>query len=442
MLAIQSDKRYTSADMKHTLKKTNDTTRLLTISLDADDLAKIKVGTLAHMAQHVKVAGFRPGKVPANIAEKHIDPNQLNNELLEDAVNSAAVKVLEIEGIMPLDRPKVEVQKFVPASLLEFTAELEVIPEIKLGDYKKLKAEKSKSEVTAKDVTEVLENLQRQHATKQVAKRAAKNGDEVTIDFVGTDAAGKEVEGASGQDYKLVLGSKSFIPGFEEGIVGAKAGDKLDLKLTFPKDYHHEPLKGAKVNFAVTVKEVQEVVLSELNDEFAAKVGPFKTLVDLKADIKRELTEQMKRELENKLKDSLVEQLVMASRVPVPEVLVGDQLAGIERDFTQDLMYRGQTLDQFLASKKLTKEEWQAGELRDAAVRRVQVGLALSELSKLEKIEVTQEELEARLKDMLSRYGDTPEIKKQLDTPEARRDLANRVLTEKTVSRLVELNTK
>jgi len=441
-LAIQSAARYTGQDMKHTVKKTNDTTRLITIELDADDLAQIKANTLVHLAKHVKVAGFRPGKVPAHIAEKHIDPTQLNSELLEEAVNSAAVKVLDAEGIMPLDRPKVEVKKFEPASGLEFTAELQVIPDIKLGDYKKLKAIKPSTTVNAKDVDDVLANLQRQQAAKKPAARAAKDGDELTIDFVGTDKDGKDVAGATAKDYQLVLGSGSFIPGFEAALVGVKKGDKRDVPLTFPKDYHHAPLKNAKVNFAVTVNEVSEVTLPALNDKFASLVGPFKTLADLKADIKRELTEQMEREAADKLKDDLVEQLVKASSVPVPEVLVADQMVSLERDFVQNLMYRGQTLEQYLAEKGLTKEEWQAKELRDAAVRRVQVGLVLAELSKVEKIDVSREELEARLTEMLKSYGNSPEIKKQLDTPEARRDLANRVLTEKTVSRLVQLNTK
>ena len=441
-LAIQSAARYTGQDMKHTVKKTNDTTRLITIELDADDLAQIKANTLVHLAKHVKVAGFRPGKVPAHIAEKHIDPTQLNSELLEEAVNSAAVKVLDAEGIMPLDRPKVEVKKFEPASGLEFTAELQVIPDIKLGDYKKLKAIKPSTTVNAKDVDDVLANLQRQQATKKPAARAAKDGDELTIDFVGTDKDGKDVAGATAKDYQLVLGSGSFIPGFEAALVGVKKGDKRDVPLTFPKDYHHAPLKNAKVNFAVTVNEVSEVTLPALDDKFASLVGPFKTLADLKADIKRELTEQMEREAADKLKDDLVEQLVKASSVPVPEVLVADQMVSLERDFVQNLMYRGQTLEQYLAEKGLTKEEWQAKELRDAAVRRVQVGLVLAELSKVEKIDLSREELEARLAEMLKSYGNSPEIKKQLDTPEARRDLANRVLTEKTVSRLVQLNTK
>jgi trigger factor len=234
----------------------------------------------------------------------------------------------------------------------------------------------------------------------------------------------------------------AFIPGFEEGLVGKKTGDVFDLPLTFPKDYHHKPLAGAKVTFKVTVKSVKGVQKPELNDEFAAKAGPFKTLAELKADVTRELTEQKEREAVDKMKDMLVEQLVKGSHVPAPDVLVDDQIASIERDFIQNLMYRGITLDQYLEQEKLTKEEWHTKELRPQAERRVQVGLALAELSKAEGIEVSREELDVRLQEMLQRYGNAPDVAKQLDTPETRRDIANRMLTEKTVDRLVDINSK
>ena len=426
--------------MKHVVKKPSDTQVHLTVTLDAADLAPIQKKTIVRLAKSVKVPGFRAGKVPADVAAKNIDPSQLSGEVLEDAVNASAIEVIDAENIMPLDRPKVEIVKYVPGELLEFTAEIEVIPAVKLGDYKKLKAAKDKVSVTGKDVQEVVERLQSNMATKNNVDRAAKMGDEIVMDFAGADADGKEVAGATGNDYELVLGSGTFIPGFEEGLVGKKAGDVFDLPLTFPKDYHHRPLANAKVTFKVTVKAVKEQVKPELNDEFAAKTGPFKTLAELKADVKRELTEQKEREATDKLKDQLVEQLVKASHVPAPQVLIDDQLQSIERDFVQNLMYRGMTLDQYLEQQAVTKEDWQTKELRPQAERRVQVGLALAELSKAEKIEVSKEDMEARLAEMLQRYGDTPEVTKQLDTPESRRDIANRMLTEKTVDRLVELN--
>jgi trigger factor len=278
-------------------------------------------------------------------------------------------------------------------------------------------------------------------AEKKTVDRASKAGDEVIINFVGTDKDGKEVAGASGSDYPLTLGSKSFIPGFEEGLVGKKAGDHADLPLTFPKDYHHKPLASVKVTFAVDVKEVKTVTLPDLNDEFAVTTGPFKTVEELKADIRRELTDQKEREALDKLRDQLVEQLVKGSNIPTPEVLIADQMASLEKDFVQNLLYRGMTLPQYLEQQKQTEDEWRDSELREQAVRRVQVGLALAELSKVEKIEASMDELNARLQEMLQQYGSDTKIREQLDTPEARRDLANRIITEKTVDRLVELNT-
>lgn len=425
--------------MKYTRKHNSQTNTTLTVTLEAKDLAHTKPQTLARLSTKLKVPGFRPGKVPAHLAEKHLDPNMLSVELAEDAVNHFLVEVFETEQLQPLDRPKVELGKYVPNQQLEFTAEVEVLPEIKLGDYKKLTIKKQTIKIADKDVDEVLERMRSGMAEKQPVERAAKDGDEVTIDFVGTQN-GKPVAGATGKDYPLTLGSSTFIPGFEEGLVGKKAGDTFDLPLTFPKDYGHKPLAGAKVTFAVTVKVVKEVVLPKLTDEFAATCGPFKTVEELRADIKRELTDQKEREANEKLKDELIEQLVKVSNIPTPEILITDQLASLERDFIQNLLYRGITLDQYLSEQKQTKDEWRGKELREQAVRRVQVGLALAELSKLEKVAVSMEELTERLNVMLQQYGHDAKLREQFNTPEARRDIANRLITEKTIDRLVELN--
>jgi trigger factor len=428
--------------MKYTRKNTSDTQVAFTVTLDAADLAKIKKTTVARLSKKVKVAGFRDGKVPANVAEKHLDQNALGMEVAEDAVNAFMVEVLEGEKVQPLDSPHVDLSSYVPGESLEFKADVQILPAIKLGDYKSLKAKKPTIKVDDKDVDEVIERMRQGLSQKKEADHPAKDGDEVVIDFHGTDKDGKDVAGATGKEYPLTLGSSSFIPGFEEGLAGKKAGDHVDLPLTFPKDYHHKPLAGALVNFAVDIKKVNEVALPALDDEFAAKVGPFKTVDDLKADIRRELTDQHEREALDKLRDELVEQLVKGSDIPAPEVLINDQMASIERDFVQNLLYRGMTLAQYLQQQKLNEEEWRATELREQAIRRVQVGLALAELSKIEKIDVSREELEERLSDMLQRYGGDKKIREQLDTADARRDLANRLITEKTVDRLVELNTK
>lgn len=427
--------------MKTSVKHLSDTKVELTISLDKDDLKAAEQVALTKLAKDIKAPGFRKGKVPVSVAAKHVDPEVLAQQTLEDAMSKAVAESYLKEGIQALERPAVEVKKYVPGSVVEFTAEAEILPTVTLGDYKKLKADKKKVTVVAKEVDEIIERMRQGFSEKKAVERAAKDGDEVTIDFVGKkdDVA---FDGGTAEDYDLTLGSNSFIPGFESGIVGKKPGETFDLKLKFPESYHVADLKDADVVFTTTLKKVKEVVMPEVDDDFAKKAGPFKTADELKDDIKRELSAQKEREAAENMKDDLVKQLVEASKVPVPEILLKDQAESIERDMTQNLMYQGLTLDQYLENKGFaSKEKWLETEVNEAAKKRVQAGLALAELSKVEKIDATNEELEEHVNLYKQQYANNPRMVAQFDTPEARRDIANRLLTEKTVDRLVELNT-
>lgn len=423
--------------MKHTLKKLSDTQVEVTVTMSAEDLAEAKEKALKRLARDVKVAGFRKGKVPANVAEKNLDPNLLANEVLQQSVNATLQEVISVEDMRVLDQPHIDVKKFVPYSDGDYTAVIDVLPEVKLGDYRKLKVKKTVNKVEQKDVDQIVERVKQNLAEKKEVKRAAKDGDEVVIDFVGKKD-GEAFEGGTAEDYTLTIGSKSFIPGFEEAVVGMKPGEKKDIPLSFPKDYHAEHLKGQKVVFEVTLHKITEVTLPELNDEMAQKVGPFKTADDLMADIKRELGAQAEREADNKYQDDLVQELVKESNVPVPQVLVDDQVRSITQDAKQNLMYRGMTPDDYMKQMGFADEaEWQEKEFKPVATQRVQAGLVLAEVAKAEKIEVTKDELDARLAEMVQQY---PNMKEQLDTPEARGDIVNRLVTEKTLARLVELH--
>jgi trigger factor len=426
--------------MKTTVKHLSDTKVELTISLDAKELKDAEQVALTKLAQTAKVPGFRKGNVPASVAAKHVDPTALSQQTLEDALSKAVAEAFTAEDIQALDRPAVEIKKFVPGSELEFTAESEILPKVKLGDYKKLKAVKAKATVTAQDVDEIVERMRQGLAEKTEVTRAAKNGDEAIIDFVGKkdDVA---FDGGTATDYSLVLGSNSFIPGFEEGIVGKKPGETFDLDLEFPKDYHSADLKGAKVTFSTTLKSLKEPKLPEVNDEFAAKAGPFTAVKEMKDDIKRELTQQKEREAAEKLKDELVGELVDVSTIPVPQILADDQTRNIEQDMTQNLVYQNISLDQYIENQGFkNKDEWIEKEVKPAAEKRVKAGLALAELSKELKIEATSEELANHINLYKEQYGNNEEALKQFDQPEVQRDIANRLLTEKTVDKLVELN--
>lgn len=427
--------------MKTTVEQLAKTKVKLTIVLGKQELEAAEQVALSKLARDMKVAGFRKGKVPVNVAAKHVDQNLLAQQTADDAISKAVAEAFIAEDIQALQRPEVELVKFVPGQEIEFTAEADVLPKITLGDYKKLKVERQAVKVEAKDVNDVLERMREGMSEKQEVDRAAKNGDEVVIDFVGKkdDIA---FDGGTATDYTLKLGSNSFIPGFEEGIVGKKPGETFDLKLNFPKDYHVADLAGANVVFTTTLKKVNELVAPALDDEFAKKAdNRLSTLKELKDDIKKELTAQKDREADDKLKDELVGKLIDASDVPTPQILVEDQARSIEQDMTQNLMYQGLTIEQYVQNKKFKdKEDWRVKEVIPAAEKRVKAGLVLAELSKVEKIEATSEELAEHINLYKSSYANNPEMAKRFDEPEAQRDIANRLLTEKTVNRLVELN--
>lgn len=425
--------------MKTTVKNLSDTKVELTITLGEKELKDAEQVALVKLAKNIKVPGFRKGKVPASVAAKNVDPNALGQQTLDDALSKAVSEAFVTENIQALDRPAVEVKKFVPGKELEFTAETEILPAIILGDYKKLTVKKEKVSVTKKDVDEIIDRIRTGFATRDEVTRAAKDGDEVVIDFVGKKD-GQAFDGGTANDYALTLGSNQFIPGFEEAVVGHKVGDAFDIDLEFPKDYHAKELAGQKVVFSVTIKTVKEVVLPKLDDELAAKAGPFTTVDELETDIKREITNQKEREAADKQKDQLVTKLIEVSTVPVPEILIADQMRSIEQDMTQNLMYQGMNLDMYLESKSLTKEQWLDTEVRDAATNRVKAGLVLAELSKVEKVTATDEELTAKINEYQEQFG--KKSGQDFTTPELQRDIANRLLTDKTIDLLLELNTK
>lgn len=428
--------------MKTSIKNESETKVTLTITLGTDELTSAEQVAIKKLARDVKAAGFRKGKAPIAVASKLIDPNKLQDEIINNALSKAVAEAFIKNDIQALDRPEVAVTKFVPSEVLEFTAEAEVLPKVKLGSYKKLKLKAEKVSVTEAEITEIIDKMRSNFAEKKEVKRAVISGDEVTIDFVGKKD-GVAFDGGAGNDFPLKIGSNQFIPGFEEGIIGHKAKETFDLKLKFPDDYGSKDLKGAKVVFTTTIKAVNEVVLPKLDDKLAAKAGPFKTVAELKADIRGELTSQKEREANEKQKDDIVQQLVAASDVPVPEILVADQTKSIEQDFVNNLMYQGATLDQYLENKKFkSKEKWLETEVRDVAIKRVKAGLALAELSKLENIKATDEEIEKHMQMYKQKFSKDPESLKQFEKPEVRRDITNRLLTEKTVEKLIELNTK
>lgn len=407
---------------------------------EAAELAPIKKHVLGHFKNQVRIPGFRAGMAPLELLEKHVNQQALIDEFMEHALNELFQRAAESQKLRPVGQPDVSLKKFVPYSLVEFEATFDVIGQVKLPDYKKIKLAKAKIEVTTKEVNEVIENLRKQSAERKDVDRAAKDGDEVWIDFSGKDTKGQPVAGADGKDYPLILGSNTFIPGFEANLAGVKKGDNKEFTITFPKDYGVTALQSKKVTFSVHVNKVQEVVLPKVDDAFAKKAGPFEDLASLKTDIKTQVKAEKQNQADRQYENDLIKKISDKSSVDIPQSLITNQLNRMEEEEKQNLTYRGLTWQEHLDQEGITEEEHRQRHKVDAEAR-VKAGLVLSEISDKEGLDVQPDEVEIRMQMLKGQYQD-PEMLAQLKTPEARRDIAARMITEKTILKLVDYASK
>ncbi|MGH7195908.1 MAG: trigger factor [Candidatus Saccharimonadales bacterium] len=425
--------------MQVTTENLSPTKFKLAITGDGEQLLAAKQQALQNLASSVNIAGFRAGKAPLNLVEKNADPEGLNREFLDAAVNNLYVAAITGEKLRPVEQPQVEVSKFVPFSALEIKVEVEALAQIKVPDYKNLNLQREAVKVLAEDISKVLAQLQVREADKKSVSRPAKNGDQVIIDFEGKDALSKQpINGGSAQDYPLMLGSKDFIPGFEPELVGAKASEDRTFTLTFPKDYGVASLQNKQITFEVKLKKVQELKQPKLDDAFAAKVGPFKNLAELKADIKKQLQAEQAKAVQQKFEEAIIDKLAAGTKITIPEALIKEQLEQNEATERQNLSYRGQTWQEHLTAENLSEAQHRA-QHRPEAETQVKGGLALSAVAEAEGLDITNDELEARIKLLKGQYSDAS-MQAELDKPENRREIFGRLLTEKTIAKLTEFN--
>jgi trigger factor len=412
----------------------------LLINGAGQELQPIKSHVLTHFRSSVKVPGFRPGKAPVAMVEKHADQRLLADEFLEHAINDLFQRAVDQENLRPIGQPDVSLKKFVPYAELEFEATFDTLGKVQVTNYKSLKLAKEKVSVSAAEVADVIDSLKQRTAERTDVRHPAKTGDEVWIDFEGKDDKGQPVAGADGTDYPLILGSNTFIPGFEDNLAGAKAGQTKEFSVTFPANYGVAALQNKKVTFGVKVNKVQQLTQPIVDDAFAAQVGPFKSVAEMKADIKKQIKAEKESQAERSYENQLIHKISEKSEVEFPEALVEDQIRFMEEDERRNLTYRGLTWQEHLAQEGITEEEHRLRQRPDAEAR-VKAGLVLSEISKLENIQVTPEELEVRLQILKGQYQD-PQMQAELDKPQNRRDIASRLLSEKTIQKLVDYASK
>ena len=427
--------------MQITSKKLSDTKISLSLSAGAKTLMPIKERALLRLGKDVKVPGFRAGKAPMHVIEKNISQQLLQSEVLQEAMDVLYGEALNSEKIRPISQPTATLKKFVPFTTIEFEAEVEILGTVKLPSYKSIKKSVGSVDVTSAEVNDVIENLRTRSASSKVVSRPAKDGDKLIIDFAGTDSKGQPVKGADGKAYPLVLGSKTFIPGFEENLLGTSAKEDKKFTVTFPKDYGVKALQNKNVTFAVTVNAVEEITKPSIDDAFAATVGPFKTVKELKADIKRQLLVEKQQQAKRTFDNELIKEISDKSKLSVPKQFVDEQIESLKTEINQNLMYRGITYKEMLENEGKTEEQYLSDVLRPEAEQRVKTGLVLAEIANIENIAVTPEELEIRLQILKGQYKDSA-MQSELDKPEVIRDIESRLITEKTIAKLAEYASK
>lgn len=363
----------------------------VTITIDGDEWQKILDDTFKKVNKTVKIDGFRPGKAPRNIFEKKYGKATIISQAVEDQMQEAYKKALDKFSGEPIIQPTVaikEVNDEKVTYLFTFTTK----PEVKIKKYTNLGVNKDEVKVTAKDVNEEIEKMRKEYADLQVKDGKAQKGDTVIIDFEGFDN-GKAFDGGKAENYSLELGSNSFIPGFEDALIGTKAGDKKDVNVTFPEDYHAEELKGKPVTFKVTVHEVKTKVLPELNEEFFLDLGleDVKTVEDLKKTIKETMESQKEYEAENKFMDDLFEALLKETTVEIPHELIHEEIDRMIEQYAERLKMQGITLEQFYKFTN-SNEDALRSQMHDEAEKRVKLRFAIDEIIDLEKIDATEEE--------------------------------------------------
>lgn len=374
------------------------------VEITGKDWEKKLDETFKKIIKKVKIDGFRPGKAPRNIYEQKYGKQSIVVEAVDSCMNEAYVKALKEFKGEPIMQPTVGIEKADETGVI-YVFTFTTKPEIKINKYTNLGVKKDSVKVTKKDVDNEIEKMRKEYADLTVKDGKAENGDTVIIDFEGFDGD-KAFEGGKAENYALELGSNSFIPGFEEALVGVKKGDKKDVNVTFPKDYHAEELKGKPVVFKVLVHEVKTKVYPELDEDFFLDLGleDVKTKEDLEKMVKETMTEQREYEAENKYVDELFEALLKETSVEVPHELIHEELDRMVEQYAEKLKMQGITLEQFYKFTNSSEEALKV-QMHEEAEKRVKLRFAIDEIIELEKIDATDEEANRDAEEKAKKHG-------------------------------------
>ena len=389
--------------MSSTVEKLEKNMAKITIEASAEDFQKAIVKAYNKNKSKMSVPGFRKGKVPQAMIEKVYGAEVFYEDAANALMPTAYAEAAKESGLDIVSRPEIDVVQIEKGKAFIFTAEVAVKPEVTLGAYKGI-------EVTAVDTTateeEIEAEIQKELANNAriitVEDRAIESGDTAVIDYEGF-VDGVAFEGGKGDNYPLVIGSGSFIPGFEDQLIGKNTGDEVEVNVTFPEDYQADDLKGKAAMFKVKINEIKEKELPELDDEFASEVSEFDTLEEYKKDVKAKLSEKKEKEAKDKKEDAVIEAIIADSKMEIPDAMVDTQTKQMANDYASRLQQQGLSLEQYFMFTGLDMDKF-LEQMKPGALKRIQSRLVLEAVAKAENMEASDEEYDAELKDMAENY--------------------------------------
>ncbi len=376
----------------------------LTIEVAAEDLEKALQAVYMKEKSRISLPGFRKGKVPRAMIEKMYGVEIFFEDAANMLITQEYPKAVDECGADVVSRPEIDIAQMEKGKPFIFTAEVAVRPEVTLGEYKGVTVTKIDSTVTEEELNAEIDKERKSNArTITVEDRAIEDGDIAVIDFEGfTD--GVAFEGGKGENHSLVIGSHSFIDGFEEQLVGRKTGEELDVNVTFPEEYHAQELAGKPAVFKVKINEVKMEELPELDDEFAQDVSEFDTLAEYKEDVEKKLVERKTAEGKRMQESEAVDNIVEASQMDIPDVMIETQAQSMMEDFANRITQQGLSMEQYMQFSGTTTEQM-LEQMKPEALKRIQSSLVLEEIAKKEDIQVSEEDIDAELDRMASMYG-------------------------------------
>lgn len=408
----------------------------LTFEVSAEDFDKAINQVYKKNVKKFNVPGYRKGNAPRKIIEKYYTEAVFYDEAINSVLPQAYDEALKESGVESVARPEIDVEEIKKGEPVVFTALVTTKPEVKLGDYKGIEVEKIDHTVTDEDVDKDIEATQKKNARLiTVDDRAIENGDIAVIDFEGfvDDVA---FEGGKGEDYELEIGSGTFIPGFEEQLVGAETDADVDVKVTFPEEYHAENLAGKDAVFKVKVKEIKKRELPELDDDFASEVSEFDTMDEFRADVRKKLEEAAENKAKVETENAVIDKVIENAEFDLPDAMVETQIDNSVRDFAQRLSYQGMNLDMYMQYTGMTMDALRA-QFAEQAKKQLSGSLVLEAIQKAEGIEAGPEEVELELVDMSKKYNMELDKLKELLGDAEKESIKKDLEIQKTITMIV-----